>query len=78
MIGGFEFAVGPVGGVGFVMKAAVGERTTETLVEEQKEERELVLQSEGAALNSKLAFRPLCFTCLGAHCHAVRVRREQQ
>ena len=41
MIGGFEFAVRPVGRVGFVMEAAVGEWTTEALVKEQEEERDM-------------------------------------
>ena len=38
VVGGFEPAVGAVGRVGFVMEAAVGERTTEALVEEQEQE----------------------------------------
>ncbi len=38
VIGGFEFAVGPVGRVGLVMEAAVSKRATETLVEEQEQE----------------------------------------
>jgi hypothetical protein len=32
MIGGFEFAVWAVRGIGFVMEAAVGERSREALV----------------------------------------------
>ena len=41
VIGGFEFAVWPVRRIGFVMEAAVGERTAETLVEEQEQERDV-------------------------------------
>jgi hypothetical protein len=37
--GGFEFAVGLVVRMGFVMEAAVGERATEALVEEQEQKR---------------------------------------
>ena len=36
VIGGFELTVGPVRGIGFVMEAAVGQRTAEALVEEQE------------------------------------------
>ena len=41
VIGGLEFAVGCVSWVGGVVKAAVGQGTAETLVEEQKQERHL-------------------------------------
>jgi hypothetical protein len=41
VIGGFEFAVGPVLGIGFVMESAMGERTAEALVEEQKQESDV-------------------------------------
>lgn len=39
VIGGFEFAIWPVVGIGFVMESAVGERAAEALVEEQEQER---------------------------------------
>src|SRR5258708_13649535 len=38
MVGGFELAVWPVCRVGFVMEAAISERTTKALVEEQEQE----------------------------------------
>ena len=41
VVGGFELAGGLVMGVGAVMEAAVGERTAEPFVEEQKEQRDL-------------------------------------
>jgi hypothetical protein len=41
VIGGFEFAVRPERRVGLVMEAAVGEWTTEALVKEQEEERNI-------------------------------------
>jgi thiamine biosynthesis lipoprotein ApbE len=41
VIGGFEPAVGTVLRVWLVMEAAVGERPTEALVEEQEEEGDL-------------------------------------
>ena len=53
VVGGFQFAVGPVCGIGFVVKAAVGQRATETLVEEQEQERHLARGLD--RLN-----RPLC------------------
>ena len=34
--GSFEFALGPVSGVGLVVEATVGKWTAETLVEEQE------------------------------------------
>lgn len=41
VIRGLEFAVGPVGCVRFMVKAAVGERTTKALVKEQKQQRQI-------------------------------------
>src|ERR1700691_42776 len=41
VIGKLEFAVGGVSWIGSVVKAAVGQGTAETLVEEQKQERYL-------------------------------------
>ena len=41
MIGGFQFAVWPVVRIGFVMESAIGERATESLVEEQEQERDV-------------------------------------
>ena len=41
MIGGLEFAVWPTHRIGFVMEAAVGVRTTEALVEEQEQQRDV-------------------------------------
>ena len=41
MIGGLEFAVGPMSCVGLMMKAAVGERATQTLVKEEEQKRDL-------------------------------------
>src|SRR5438094_8776341 len=38
MIGGFQLAVGPVSGIRFVVEAAVGERSAEALVKEEKQE----------------------------------------
>jgi len=38
---GFEFAIGPMRGIGFVMKAAVGQRTAETFVKKQEQESDL-------------------------------------
>ena len=38
MVSSFEFAVGPVLRIRFVMEAAVGERAAEALVEEQEQE----------------------------------------
>ena len=63
VVGGFQFAVGPVCGIGFVVKAAVGQRATETLVEEQEQERHLnafggkaVGVSAAVALDQPVAF----------------------
>jgi hypothetical protein len=41
VISGFRFAVGPMLGIRLVVEAAVCERTTEALVEEQKQQRDL-------------------------------------
>ena len=41
VIGGFEFAVGPVLGVWLVVEAAVGEWAAQALVEEQEEQGDL-------------------------------------
>jgi hypothetical protein len=41
MIHGFELAIGLVVRIGFVMEAAVGERTAEAFVEEQEQERDV-------------------------------------
>jgi len=41
VVGGFEFAVGLVAGIGLVMEPAVGEGAAEALVEEQEQERHL-------------------------------------
>jgi len=41
MVGGFEFAVGVVRGIGSVVEAAVGQRSTEAFVKEQEEQRDL-------------------------------------
>jgi hypothetical protein len=41
MVGGFEFAIRLVTGTGAVVKAAVGEGSTEPFVEEQKGQRHL-------------------------------------
>ena len=41
VVSGFEFTGRLVSGVGAVMETAVGERTAEPLVEEQKEQRHL-------------------------------------
>jgi hypothetical protein len=38
VISGFELAVGPIGEIGFVMEAAVGERAAQALVKEEKQE----------------------------------------
>lgn len=38
---GFQLTVGTMGGIGFVVEAAVGEGTTEGLVEEQEQERDV-------------------------------------
>jgi hypothetical protein len=37
VIGKLQFAVWPVGGIGLMVEAAVGQRTTQTLVEKQEE-----------------------------------------
>ena len=41
MVSGFEFAVGAVRWVGLVVETAVGQRSTEAFVKEQKEQRDL-------------------------------------
>ena len=41
VVSGFEFAVWPVSGIRLVMEAAVGQRATEALVEEEKQESDL-------------------------------------
>jgi hypothetical protein len=41
MTGGLQFAVWPFCRIGFVVKAAVGERTAEALVEEKEQERDV-------------------------------------
>ena len=41
VVGGFKFAGGLVRRVGAVMKAAVGEGATESLMEEEEEQRDL-------------------------------------
>ena len=41
MVSGFQFAIGAVCRIGFVVKAAVGQRAAEALVEEQEQERHL-------------------------------------
>ena len=41
MVSGFQFAIGAVCRIGFVVKAAVGQRATEALVEEHEQERHL-------------------------------------
>lgn len=41
MIRGFEFAVWPVVRIGFVMEPAVSEGATESLMEEQEQERDV-------------------------------------
>jgi hypothetical protein len=41
VVSGFEFAVGPVSGIRLVMEAAVCQRATEALVEEEKQESDL-------------------------------------
>ncbi len=41
MVGGFEFAVRLVAGIGLVMEPAVGEGAAKALVEEQEQERDL-------------------------------------
>ena len=41
MVGGFALAVWPVSWIRLVMEAAVGQGSTETLVEEEKQKRDL-------------------------------------
>lgn len=41
VVSGFQFAEWPVCGIGLVVEAAVGQRTTEALVEEPEQERDL-------------------------------------
>ena len=41
VIGNFEFAFGPMGGIWLVVEAAVSERTAQTLVEEQEQKSDL-------------------------------------
>jgi len=41
VIGGLEFAVGCVGWVGSVVKAAVGQGTAEAFMKEEEQERDL-------------------------------------
>jgi len=41
VIGSLEFAVRPLGGIGLVMEATIGQGAAELLVEEQKEECDL-------------------------------------
>jgi hypothetical protein len=38
VIGGFEFALGPVGGIRTVMETAVSKRAAQALVEEQEQQ----------------------------------------
>ena len=41
MISGFQFTVGAVCGIGFVVKAAISQWAAETLVEEKEQKRHL-------------------------------------
>jgi hypothetical protein len=41
VVGGLEYAVWPFDRIGSVVEAAVGKRTTEALVEEQEQERDV-------------------------------------
>ena len=41
MVGGFQFAVGAVSGMGLMMEAAVGEGATEAFVEKPKQESDI-------------------------------------
>jgi len=57
MVSGFEFAVGPVSGIGPVVKAAVGEGTAEALVEEEEQECDLnTLCGEPVSVSAAVSF----------------------
>ena len=41
VVSGLEFRVGLMGGIGFVMKAAVGQRSAKAFVKEEKQQGDL-------------------------------------
>ena len=58
MVGGFQFAVRSAGRVGFVVEAAVGQRAAESLVKEQKEQRDLhAFGGETVGVATAIAFQ---------------------
>ena len=58
MIGGLEFAVGPMLGIRLVVEAAVCERTAESLVEEQKQENDLnAFGGQAVGIASAITFK---------------------
>ena len=58
VIGGLEFGIGSISRIGFVVKAAVGQRATETLVEEKEEQRDInALGGEAVAVAGAIALK---------------------
>ena len=58
MVSGFQFAIGAVSGIGFVVKAAVGQGAAEALVEEQEQEGHLhAFDCEAVSVTVVLAIR---------------------
>jgi hypothetical protein len=56
VISGFELAVGPMGGVRFVVESAVGERTAEALVKEQEEKGDVnAFRSQAVGIAAAIA-----------------------
>ena len=58
MVGGFQFAVRSAGRVGFVVEAAVGQWAAESLVKEQKQQRDMhALDGETVGVAAAIAFQ---------------------